>query len=80
MRSLKVRIYKGGKEQPKSVITIPLAVARLARQLIPRPLKEDLERKGIALDDLLEVIQGEKVTGTLIEIEKENERIVIAVE
>ncbi len=80
MRCLKIRTFKAGSEKPKSAITIPLAVARLAGKLIPRSVAEDLERKGINLREILSVITRENVRGTLIEIEKDGERTVVSVE
>lgn len=80
MRYLKIRTFKAGSDKPKSVVAIPLAVARLAGKLIPRPVAEDLERKGINLREILAVITREDVRGTLIEIEKGGERTVVSVE
>ena len=80
MRCLKIRVFKVGRDKPKSVISIPLAVARLAGRLIPRPVAEDLKRKGINIREILAVITSEDVHGALIEIEKEGERTVVSVE
>jgi len=80
MRCLKVRTYKEAREKPYSVITIPLALAKLARQLIPRAAREDLERKGLDLAAILDTLRKEKISGPVVEIEKDRERIVISVE
>lgn len=80
MRCLKIKTFKPGEERPKSVISIPLVVARLAGRLLPRPVAEDLARKGINVPEILAVITKEDLRGTLIEIEKNGERTVVSVE
>ena len=80
MRFLKIKTFIAGNEKPKSVLSIPLAVARLAGRLIPRPVAEDLARKGINVPEILAVITKEGLQGTLIEIERSGERTVVSVE
>lgn len=80
MRFLKIKTFIAGNEKPNSVLSIPLAVARLAGRLIPRPVAEDLARKGINVPEILAVITKEGLQGTLIEIERSGERTVVSVE
>lgn len=80
MRSLRIKTYAAGSEKPKSAIRVPLLVARLAGRLIPRPVAEDLARKGINVAEILDIIRKEGLEGTLMEIEKGGERTVVSVE
>lgn len=80
MRCLVIRTFKTGVEKPKSVIRIPLAVARLAGKLVPRRAAEDLEQKGINIPEILRIIEQEKLEGTLIEIRKGSESTSVSVE
>jgi hypothetical protein len=81
MKNLKILFYKKPDDKPEKVITIPLSVLHIAAQLLPRRAKAALEGEGITLMQCKEVLIKEKdLTGMLIEIENQAERMVISVE
>jgi EAL domain-containing protein (putative c-di-GMP-specific phosphodiesterase class I) len=80
MRQLRILVYRPGETEPKTRISVNLALARLASKILPRKIREDIEKEGVDLNEVLSVIAKENVRGKLIEIEKANERIVISVE
>jgi hypothetical protein len=80
MGDLKIRVYKSGKEKADTVVTVPLAVVRIAKKFVPKKAKFEMEKEGIDLDEIASMVEKEDVKGTLVEVEKESERIVISVE
>lgn len=82
MADLKIRVFKGGEEQPVTTVTIPGGVLRVASKLIPRQAAEALQDKGIDLDELIKLSTNPEVRGTLVEVEehKKNEKVVISLE
>jgi hypothetical protein len=82
MADLKIRVYKGGADEPDTTVTIPGSVLQLARRLIPKKALQSLQQEGVDIDELIELTKNPDVQGTLVEVEehKKNEKIVIAIE
>lgn len=82
MADLKIRVFKGGKTEPETTITIPGGVLKVASKLVPKQAATALQDKGIDLDELIKLSQNPDVCGTLVEIEEhmKNEKVVIALE
>lgn len=82
MKNLKVRVYKGGDNQPETTVTIPGGVLRLASKLIPKRAKEALLDEGIDINELVQLAEQPDVQGTIVEVEEhgKNERVVVALE
>ena len=80
MPDLKIKVYKTGQAKPETVVTIPLTVVRIATRLIPKKARSTLENEGIDLNEIASLAEKQDVTGKLVEVEKETERIVIAIE
>ena len=82
MADLKIRIFKNGKTQPDTTITIPGRVLEIANKLIPKKATAALQDKGIDLDELIKLSKNSEIRGTLVEIEdhKKNEKILISLE
>jgi hypothetical protein len=80
VKQLRILVYRPGEAEPKTRISINLALARLASKILPRKIRQDIEKEGVDLDEVLSLIAKENVRGQLIEIEKPGERIVISVE
>ncbi len=80
MRQLRILVYRPGATEPKTRISVNLALARIASKILPCKIKQDLEKEGVDLGEVLSLIAKENVRGKLIEIEKASERIVISVE
>jgi hypothetical protein len=82
MASLKIRIFKDGRSEPKKTVTIPIAVLKFASKLMPRHAAAALEEKGIDLGELVRLSENDEVRGTVVEIEEheKNEKVIIALE
>ena len=79
MENLKINLYETGKAKPESIITIPLTVLHIAQPLIPKRVKESLEREGVDIGSLSELASKKGPKGTLIEIESVKEKLVISI-
>ena len=82
MADLKIRVYKGGKPDPETTVTVPGGILRIASKLIPKQATDALQEKGIELDEIIRLSENPDARGTLVEVEEhnKNERIVIALE
>lgn len=82
MVKLKIRIYENNETEPKTTISVPLGMLRFVSRFVPANLKESLSKKGIDVDIIADLANGEKIQGTLVEIEehKKNEKTVISIE
>ena len=81
MEKLKIQIYKPkNAEQPHKTVTLPLSPLSTGLLLLPEEIKQNLKAEGIDLSYSKELIKEKDITGTLIEIENVNRKIVISVE
>jgi len=82
MAKLRIRIYEGGETDPKTTITVPLAMLRFASRFIPAKLRDSLAKKGIDVAVIADFSKNKEIRGTLVEIEehKKNEKTVISIE
>lgn len=82
MADLKIRVYKGGADEPETTVTIPGSVLQLARRLIPKNALQSLQQEGVDIDELIELTKNPDVQGTLVEVEehRKDEKIVISIE
>ncbi|MCP4347733.1 MAG: hypothetical protein GY795_19700 [Desulfobacterales bacterium] len=77
VKNLKIHIHKSGRKEPEEKVTIPLSVFQVGEKLLPRKVKELLQREEIDLTGLTELAGMQKPNGELITIEKSTEKIVI---
>jgi len=80
MASLRITVFKIGKDKAETVVTIPLGVVRVASKLMPNKVKLALEKEGIDLGEIASLAEKQAITGNLVEIETETEHVVIAIE
>jgi hypothetical protein len=82
MADLKMRVFKQGKNQPDTTVTIPGRALMLAKKLVPKQAAAALQEKGIDLDELIKLSANPDINGTVVEIEdhKKNEKIVVSLE
>ncbi len=80
MADLKIQVYKTGKKKPETVVTISLKILRIATRLLPQKAMSALKTEGIDLDEIISLAEKEGITGKLVEVKKEGERLVISVE
>jgi len=79
-RLLKIHIYKPGKKEPDTKITLPLSSLHISEKLLPSRVKASLESEGINLSELSGLFAKDGPKGTLIEIENATEKLEIIVE
>jgi len=80
--NLKIRIFKDNEPEPKTTITVPLAIVNVAAKLIPKKTMSALLDIGIDAELIVAVARQDDVRGTLVEIEEHtrNKKIIIAIE
>ena len=82
MADLKIRVFKVGEPQPKTTVTIPGGILKVASKLIPKQAAVALQDAGIDIDELIKLSQNPEVQGTLAEIEEheKDQKIIISLE
>ena len=82
MSDLKIKVFNGSDSLPKTTVTVPGAVLKVASKLIPKQAMDALQKQGIDLGELLKLSENPDAHGTIVEVEdhKKNERVVIAIE
>jgi hypothetical protein len=82
MPSVKITTYKAGEIEPEVTISIPSNVFRIAKKLIPKTAYEALEKEGVDLSGIDELIRSGESIGVILEVEdhKKNEKTVISIE
>jgi len=82
MADLKIRVFKSGERDPKTTVTVPGGVLKIAYKLIPRQAVKTLQEKGIDLAEIIRLSENPEARGTLVEVEEheKQERVVIALE
>ncbi|PIF02861.1 MAG: hypothetical protein CR990_00380 [Desulfococcus sp.] len=80
MQTLKIDIYKPGKNDPETKIKVPLANLSISEKLLPARVKSSLSREGMDLTELAPFFAKQGPKGVLIEVETMEERMVISIE
>jgi hypothetical protein len=80
MQTLKIDIYKPGKNEPDTRIKIPLSSLDISTKLLPSKARISLEREGIELAELAGLFAKQGPKGMLIEVENIHEKLVISIE
>ena len=82
MADLKIRVLKGPDQQPKTTVTIPGGIPKIASNLLPNKAAEALREEGIDLDELVRLAQNPEAKGNLVEIEdhEKNQKIIVSLE
>jgi len=77
-RCLTIQVMEG--EHSKVNVRIPLGLARAAERFLPRQAQQYLREQGIELGEMLEGVQGNEESTTLLEVEDDDKRVRIAIE
>ena len=82
MADVKIRVFKGGANDPATTVTIPGGVLRIASKLIPRKALGALKEQGIEFEEIVRLSENPEAHGRLVEVEdhEKNEKIVISLE
>jgi len=94
MQSLKISVYKSGKETKPATtenktagskkfekeIVLPLATLHMGLRFLPKKIKASLEKEGIDISGCRDLTKEKGLKGTLIEIENPDEKFMISAE
>lgn len=80
MQTLKIHIFKPGKNEPDTKISFPISALHVSEKLLPSRVRSSLAKEGIELNELSGLFAKQGPKGTLIEIENANEKMIIMVE
>jgi hypothetical protein len=79
MTKLCIKKFEQGNKKPLTTVSIPLAVIKVVKSLIPKKAKEELQKEGI---DIKEIIKLSESPGTVLEVDnhEKNEKVIISLE
>ena len=82
MKKLCIKKYKQGNIKPLTTVSIPLAVVKMVKSLIPKKVKEELQKEGIDIKEIIKLSESPHFTGTVLEVDnhQKNEKIIISLE
>ena len=69
-------------ETPLTTVSIPLAVIKMVKSLIPKKAKEELQKEGIDIKEIIKLSESPHFTGTVLEVDnhEKNEKVIISIE
>jgi len=82
MTKLCIKKYEQGTEKPITTVSIPLAVIKIVKSLIPKKAKEELQKEGIDIQEIFKLSESPDFTGTVLEVDnhEKNEKVIISLE
>tara|TARA_B100000902_G_C26666505_1_gene600977 strand:- start:209 stop:460 length:252 start_codon:yes stop_codon:yes gene_type:complete len=82
MKKLCIKKYDQGTEKPLTTVSIPLGVIKIVKSLIPKKAKEQLEKEGINIQEIIKLSESPDFTGIVLEVDnhEKNEKVVISLE
>ena len=82
MAKLCIKKYGNGNEKPLKTISIPLAVLKIVKNLIPKKVTEELQKEGIDMQEIIKLSENPNFNGTILEVEnhEKNEKVIISLE
>ena len=82
MKKLCIKKYEQKTEKPLTTVSIPLAVIKIVKSLIPKKAKEQLEKEGINIQEIIKLSESPDFTGIVLEVDnhEKNEKVVISLE
>jgi len=82
MKKLCIKKYEQGTEKPLTTVSIPLTVIKIVKSLIPKKAKEQLQKEGIDIQEIIKLSESPDFTGIVLEVDnhEKNEKVVISLE
>ena len=82
MTKLCIKKFEKGNEKPLTTVSIPLAVLKMVKSLIPKKAKEELQKEGIDIQEIIKLSDSPDFTGIVLEVEnhEKNEKVIISIE
>ena len=69
MTKLCIKKFEQGNKKPLTTVSIPLAVIKLVKSLIPKKAKEELQKEGIDINEIIKLSESPDFTGTVLEVD-----------
>ena len=82
MTKLFIKKFEKDNEKPLTTVSIPLAVLKIVKSLIPKKAKEELQKEGIDIQEIIKLSDSPDFTGIVLEVEnhEKNEKVIISIE
>ena len=82
MTKLCIKKFEQGNRKPLTTVSIPLAVVKMVKSLIPKKVKEELQKEGIDIKEIIKLSESPDFTGTVLEVDnhEKNEKVIISLE
>ena len=82
MTKLCIKKFEQGTEKPITTVSIPLAVIKIVKSLIPKKAKEELQKEGIDIQEIIKLSESPDFNGTVLEVDnhEKNEKVIISLE
>ena len=82
MKKLLIKKFEQESKKPLTTVSIPLAVIKMVKSLIPKKTKEELQKEGIDIQEIIKLSESSNFTGTVLEVDnhQKNEKIIISLE
>ena len=71
---------KKGKTEPETIVTIPFENIGIIELLIPKDALTSLQEDGLNLTEIIKAAKKEELIGNLVEIQKPDKRISLAIQ
>ena len=61
MTKLCIKKFEKGNEKPLTTVSIPLAVLKMVKSLIPKKTKEELQKEGIDIQEIIKLSEYDRI-------------------
>ena len=68
MTKLCIKKFEQESKKPLTTVSIPLAVIKMVKSLIPKKAKEELQKEGIDIHEIIKLSKSPDFTGTVLEV------------
>jgi hypothetical protein len=80
MKDIIITVMTKGKTEPETIVTIPFNNFGIVELLIPKEALTILQEDGLNLTEIIKAAKKEDLTGDLVEIQKPDKRISLAIQ
>ena len=82
MKKLCIKKFEQKNKKPLTTVSIPIFVIKMVKSLIPKKAKEELQKEGIDIQEIIKLSKSPDFTGTVLEIDnhEKNEKVIISLE
>ena len=80
MKNIIITIMKKGRTEAETIVTIPFGNIEIIELLIPKDALTILQEDGLDLTEIIKATKKEDLIGDLVEIQKPDKRISLAIQ